>query len=796
MFASFENVWDLLLKNLWFPLLVASILYALRTFNTKRKEMKAIEEEKDGLLNDCFRKLGDKRQAEILEKEYIPIKGQKKSPHNNTDKLDIASDSERYDLVSTILNEISPKKGEINKNRLRFTILAGNGMGKSIFAAALAKAYFKWDFYKNNKLPYDFCVINLFGNVNISDIETELQSKTKSKLILVLDSLDENKYAIEDRSKSNENGSKDNDDDPNFINKLEKVTNEVQVVIILGRTQFFEKAEDELTEGTIAQSSDLMPFLEWDKYYISPLTTNEMQHYVDIKFRDKVGSPEFKRACELITKGHTDIMRRPLILSYLDDIVKIQFVRPDKPTNAEIYHVIIENWLNREVSREKNRGNLLPTLYDFTKQIAVYIYEQKNGFVLSQEDYETFLKYFGYKEEPYSFKERSLLNRTDDGYIKFAHKSFFEYFIAIDSLENPVKQYDPRELDMAKVFAQELQDIYLQKCRYDYINMAESPFKYNSLQSPLVDETHKRDDLFDEWSEYIEDFSTEENPEELRNANLYYLRRYRNDLLLDLHVLSFSFTRREAKLHYISDKLASHNLNAINKDLVDDYRTIERQISGNMYFGKRMLDENIFAFSSVKDFQLSKINYRENVIFPAIGAGELKPDEFAYAVGYGFVSSDEEVFKTIKRLISHEANDIAFKLDLRHKDHEDDDDPDTTITIYPSVVLVYKELQTIKQQVEYISSLKNYIGDLPLGKEIIINFYTMDYNIYYLLDYNSILYNHDQIKQCLKNTIEAVKIGLNMDKNLYNAYNSKQGKKQKEKTTKTKKSVRRNHKSY
>ena len=135
-------------------------------------------------------------------------------------------------------------------------------------------------------------------------------------------------------------------------------------------------------------------------------------------------------------------------------------------------------------------------------------------------------------------------------------------------------------------------------------------------------------------------------------------------------------------------------------------------------------------------------------------------------------------------------------MDLRHKDHEDDDDPDTTITIYPSVVLVYKELQTIKQQVEYISSLKNYIGDLPLGKEIIINFYTMDYNIYYLLDYNSILYNHDQIKQCLKNTIEAVKIGLNMDKNLYNAYNSKQGKKQKEKTTKTKKSVRRNHKSY
>lgn len=781
MFDSFENFLQWLLEYFWLPLLVTITTLIITAILKRKKESNTNEEEKEKLLEDCFRKLGDKRQEEILEKEYIPIKGQKRSPHNNTNMLEPASEDERYDLVSIILNAISPQKGKLNKGRLRFTILAGSGMGKSIFAAALAKAYYKWDLYKNAKLPYEFCVINLFDK-SLADIEAELENKDKGRLILVLDSLDENQEAMNNRL--------------DFIKKLEEITNEVQVVIILGRTQFFETAEDELTRGTIAQSSDYVPFLKWERYYISPLTTDEMIGYVNVKYRDKVGTPAFKRAYDLISMEHTDIMRRPLILSFLDDIVTINFVFPDKPTNAEIYHVIIENWLNREARYNKNQ--LLPKLYEFTKQIAVYIYEQKNGFVLSQDEYNTFLANYGYEGEPYAFKERSLLNRTDDGYIKFAHKSFLEYFIAIDSLERPEKQYDPSELDMAKVFAQELQEIYLQGRHYPYIHMAESPFKDKSLSLSIEnrdDDDPKRDDFFEEWSEYIEDLSAEETPDELRNTNLYFLRKYRNDLLFDVHVSGFIV--REIKLHYITDILANNELDVIDKAKVSSFKIYERRDIG-FHLGNRMSSyENVNAIRwHIVNFQLLKISYRQNIIYPAIGAGVLKSNEFAYALGYGFVSSDEKVFQTIKRLITHQAKDLAFYIELGHKDNTEDNELDTVIEISPSVVLVYKKLEDNDDPVEYILKLQDFIGDLPLGKEIIIQFNHPDYCIYYLLDYNSIIYNREQIQQCLKNIIAAFNISVNKEIELNDAYNNTQKETPRTKTTnKPKKAVKRARKN-
>ena len=45
--------------------------------------------------------------------------------------------------------------------------------------------------------------------------------------------------------------------------------------------------------------------------------------------------------------------------------------------------------------------------------------------------------------------------------IKFSHKSFWEFFIALDILENPGKSLSQDNLDMAKQFALELNEMYL-----------------------------------------------------------------------------------------------------------------------------------------------------------------------------------------------------------------------------------------------------------------------------------------------------------------------------------------------
>ena len=44
--------------------------------------------------------------------------------------------------------------------------------------------------------------------------------------------------------------------------------------------------------------------------------------------------------------------------------------------------------------------------------------------------------YCDYQDIPYSFRGRSLVNRRGDGSIKFSHKSFWEFFLAINSIEN------------------------------------------------------------------------------------------------------------------------------------------------------------------------------------------------------------------------------------------------------------------------------------------------------------------------------------------------------------------------
>lgn len=79
---------------------------------------------------------------------------------------------------------------------------------------------------------------------------------------------------------------------------------------------------------------------------------------------------------------------------------------------------------------------------------------------LSDGQYRSFIRINGLEADPYSYKERSLINRTSKGEIKFSHKSFWEFFLAIDTFERLGKRYTAKGLDMAQKFHSEIYELY------------------------------------------------------------------------------------------------------------------------------------------------------------------------------------------------------------------------------------------------------------------------------------------------------------------------------------------------
>ena len=131
-------------------------------------------------------------------------------------------------------------------------------------------------------------------------------------------------------------------------------------------------------------------------------------------------------------------------------------------TIYEIYRVLIDKWLQREVNKiqsEEARSEQKYMLYDFSIRIAQTIYENwkdTKSMLLSPEQMKDFMTRFHYSEVPYELKRRSLINRNVSGYYKFAHKSFLEFFLAQEYFHNPTSNFEFEGMDMARRFYEEM----------------------------------------------------------------------------------------------------------------------------------------------------------------------------------------------------------------------------------------------------------------------------------------------------------------------------------------------------
>ena len=705
----------------WFIGILITILFGFLSFlpfliSSHKERVKRLQHISNS-LHDCLSALVGEDDADLLESPHlIPTYGQKESPHDSTGVLTYSRD--RYKLIPTILSAIMPSKGELTNRHFRYMILGGSGMGKSTFAASLCYAYLSTRKYRRKGLPLDIFAINLDTN-NLADIQLKIDEFKKiaepSKSILVLDSLDENRDAINDYE--------------TFMTKLENITDSFRAVIITCRTQFYERKQAEPTEGATEQPHRSKMKLE--VHYISPFTQKEAEDYLIGKFG--LGSSKYVNAHKLM--GMTDdLMGRPLLLSYMDDLLDL--AAKAHPTNAQIYYEIIRHWLQKEIKFDPLKSNItLNELYRFTKSIAEYIYSQENRYI-TKDQFENFLRDSGFNASPFSFKGRTLLNRRNNGDIKFAHRSFLEFFIAVNSLEHPESQYNPDGLDMALTFAHEMYTLYLEDPssfikQFSEIDIAESPLCLHDTKEETIT------DILADWKKQLKEVPKEEKGD----INLHYMSLYWNYLVRGIT--------------YQTQDILTICTRIMNKHMEDNILDVYGYVNFDWLASKRLAEvQAIMADGDItnlkeKDIQLlqSKSNSIKDWIDKAelcLGTTDLftnyearytvtfvpfmvnfPSDQLVCSLGYGFVQDDKEVLAEAKLVYERQ---------------------NTGASLY-----IFKKTNSLDEQVHFIQSIIQEDINWRTNNRIVVGFYNRDKRFFYVLDDKTRLYSESQIRHCLGN---------------------------------------------
>lgn len=430
--SEFFNSISSFLDNNYKRLAAIAAILTIGTFLYRKA--KAIKVPNSARKKDLRDKLvgftDDKILSLIKSKRFIPTMGQSEPPHED-DVIFISP--QRKPLIDIIINDIFDEDHLLDKKR--YMILGGSGMGKSTFSVALLYHYlFKYRFKKS---PYPIYIISLEKPNVLEQIKNLAYSDNVNQSIIILDALDENNEASKDISK--------------FMEELDKVTNDFRFVVVTCRTQFFDNEESIPNKLKIHISGASKRTLEYDKIYVSPFNKKEAKRYLRRKFGFDFKS--YFKALR-ISKKCWDVLSRPMILSFIDDLMELDQI--DTFSRFGIYYKIIENWF----VREREIKDIKETeLFSFSKKLALYMYERWNEseeLSISPEDYRDFTKQNGFNDSPYSFRARSLINRKTNGRIKFAHKSFWEFFLAINSFENPIKPLNVKGLTMESVFFQDI----------------------------------------------------------------------------------------------------------------------------------------------------------------------------------------------------------------------------------------------------------------------------------------------------------------------------------------------------
>ncbi|WP_304236756.1 NACHT domain-containing protein [Phocaeicola plebeius] len=405
-------------------------LWNLTPFSARKMQNEYIH---SALDHDFKEYLGEESQRQYIETQFLS------TPPHEFDEPNKATTATTREPMDKFCNRIFKDN---NPNERVYMVLAGSGMGKTTFMVNVFCHYVKQNMTRKG-MNLDIRLLRLDDEKVLDDIKkiSEDGSIKPEKTILLLDALDENRYAS-----------------GNFVEfkqKLEDAMEPFGLVMITCRDQFFDNEKSIPTSTSWVSVTKDKNLINYNKIYISPFSDEDIKKYLALKYKKR---KKRKQASQIAEKCKV-LMARPLLLSYMDDLLDGNF---EFKTIYEIYRVLIDKWLQREVNKiqsEEARFEQKKMLYHFSVRIARTIYENwkdTKSMLLSPEQMEDFMTRFNYSKVPYELKRRSLINRNVSGYYKFAHKSFLEFFLAQEYFHNSTFKLDFEGMDMARRFYEEM----------------------------------------------------------------------------------------------------------------------------------------------------------------------------------------------------------------------------------------------------------------------------------------------------------------------------------------------------
>lgn len=367
---------------------------------------------------------------------YVPTHFQSNPPSQHHELIQAHKVTARQKLIPFFLNHAF--KGEQDDQRF-YMVLAGSGMGKTTFMLNLYLAYLQRK--QLGRAQFHIRLMPLGYPDLLKRIE---EIEDQEHTILLLDGLDEDTQAIR-----------------NYKRRLERILAKVKdfrFVVFTCRTQFFPSEEEEPRETGVVRFGTRQGFQTFAKLYLSPFDDKDIQQYLRHRYgRWKRGRKEQARR---IIERAPNLVVRPMILSYIDDLVNAQ---KGYELASDLYATLIEKWIDREASRvaEDRREQFRQELYRFSREVAINIYKHRRhrkGLFIGLKDIKRLGEAHDIRLDEMEMQSRSLLNRNVLDQFKFAHKSILEYFLAREAVDNPkfAGQLDFQSMDQARMFYDEM----------------------------------------------------------------------------------------------------------------------------------------------------------------------------------------------------------------------------------------------------------------------------------------------------------------------------------------------------